>query len=82
MSFSESVEVTELDQDLTNGGNTEEVTGEIEEEKIDQLLHILHEADPTGDRPDDHQLPHLEGRGISFCILMSLRLRLPINFCM
>lgn len=34
---------------------------EINEEKIDKLLHLLHEADPTGERGDDEELLHLEG---------------------
>lgn len=62
VSFSECVEVTEVE-----GAGSEaavdhvEATGEIEEEKIDQLLHVLHEADPTGERPDPPELAFLEG---------------------
>ncbi|CAL4066500.1 unnamed protein product, partial [Meganyctiphanes norvegica] len=56
VSFSESVEVTEVENVV--GG--EEVTGEVDEETIDKLLHVLHEADPTGERPDDPTMAHLE----------------------
>ena len=34
---------------------------EIDEPKIDRLLHILHEADPTGERVDPDDLKILEG---------------------
>lgn len=34
---------------------------EIDEEKIDRLLHLIHEADPSGDRPDSEELLQLEG---------------------
>lgn len=43
------------------GAEQVEVTGEVDEEKIDNLLHVLHEADPTGERPDPPQLAILEG---------------------
>nr|XP_042901326.1 signal transducing adapter molecule 1 isoform X2 [Parasteatoda tepidariorum] len=33
---------------------------EIDEEKIDRMLHFLHEADPTGERPDSEELRSLE----------------------
>lgn len=62
VSFSECVEVTEVE-----GAGSEaavdhvEATGEIDEEKIDQLLHVLHEADPTGERSDPPELAFLEG---------------------
>ena len=55
-----------MDGELGGEVNAEEITGEIDEEKIDQLLHILHEADPTGERPDDQALPHLEGNSLCF----------------
>lgn len=52
------------------GAEQVEVTGEVDEEKIDNLLHVLHEADPTGERPDPPQLAILEGNLIiSFNIL-------------
>ncbi|XP_050725461.1 signal transducing adapter molecule 1-like [Eriocheir sinensis] len=57
VSFSECVEVTEVEG---AGGEQAEVTGEVDEEKIDSLLHVLHEADPTGERPDPPQLAILE----------------------
>ncbi|KAB7494276.1 Signal transducing adapter molecule 1 [Armadillidium nasatum] len=58
VSFSECVEVTEVEE--TPSEITVEATGEIDEDKIDQLLHLLHEADPTGERSDDPSLPGLE----------------------
>ncbi|XP_045602870.2 signal transducing adapter molecule 1 isoform X1 [Procambarus clarkii] len=61
VSFSECVEVTEVEgagsEDILEAA---EVTGEIDEEKIDRLLHVLHEADPTGERPDPTELSILE----------------------
>uniref|UniRef100_A0A2P2HY17 Signal transducing adapter molecule 1-like n=1 Tax=Hirondellea gigas TaxID=1518452 RepID=A0A2P2HY17_9CRUS len=67
VSFSEMVKVTEVEDGgaaATGGEEAEvapvEVTGEVDEEKINFLLHLLHEADPTGDRPDDPQLPRIE----------------------
>ena len=39
--------------------STETVT-EIEDAKIDRLLYLLHEADPTGERPDSDELIQLE----------------------
>lgn len=67
VSFSECVEVTEVvDADGRGEADaaskpSEPVTGEINEEKIDFLLHLLNEADSTGERPDDSQLPIVEG---------------------
>lgn len=46
-----------------------EATGEVDEDKIDQLLHLLHEADPTGERGDDPSLPVLEGALFLSCSL-------------
>ncbi|KAK8724189.1 hypothetical protein OTU49_011259 [Cherax quadricarinatus] len=61
VSFSECVEVTEV-EGAGGEDNLEsaEITGEIDEEKIDRLLHVLHEADPTGERPDPQELAFLE----------------------
>ncbi|XP_076350021.1 signal transducing adaptor molecule isoform X2 [Tachypleus tridentatus] len=39
---------------------TEPQEVEIDEEKIDRLLHLLHEADPTGERADSDELLALE----------------------
>ncbi|KAK4316073.1 hypothetical protein Pmani_012717 [Petrolisthes manimaculis] len=60
VSFSECVEVTEVEGSGTETGPGEEVTGEVDEAKIDRLLHVLHEADPTGERPDPPELATLE----------------------
>lgn len=51
--FSEDVQVKTLEKE-------EPVVTEISEEKIDKLLHLLHEADPTGERPDSPELISLE----------------------
>lgn len=70
VSFSECVKVTEVvgggEEEEQEGGQRAaepcavEATGEVDEEKIDYLMHMLHEADPTGERPDDPQLPSIE----------------------
>ena len=33
----------------------------IDEERIDRLLHMIHEADPSGDKSDSEELLILEG---------------------
>jgi signal transducing adaptor molecule len=33
---------------------------EIDEEKIDKLMHLLHEADPSGEKGDSEEVLHLE----------------------
>lgn len=38
-----------------------EVEPEIDEGKIDRTIHLLHEADPTGERLDCEELLTLEG---------------------
>lgn len=61
VSFSECVEVTEVEGAGSEASiDPAEITGEIDEEKIDRLLHVLHEADPTGERPDPPELAVLE----------------------
>jgi len=35
---------------------------EIDEEKIDRLLHLIHEADPNGEKSDTEELLILEGK--------------------
>ena len=59
VSFNECIEVSEVDEHAA-AIQAEEITGEINEEQIDTLLHYLHEADPTGERPDDAGLPLIE----------------------
>lgn len=57
---------------------------EIDPEKIDHLLHLILEADPTGRKPDSDELIQLEGnyriaigdiipssRESNFCLLIS-----------
>lgn len=48
--FSDQVKVKYLEEDVT----------EIDENKIDRLLHLIHEADPTGVQPDSDELLMLE----------------------
>jgi signal transducing adaptor molecule len=51
--FSEDVEVQSIE--------TEPEIVEIDEAKIEKALHMLHEADPTGDLEDPTELASLEG---------------------
>nr|CAD7459269.1 unnamed protein product [Timema tahoe] len=51
--FSESVQVKTVEE-------LREV--EIDEQKIDRLLHLLHEADPTEDHADSDEMLSLEGK--------------------
>lgn len=78
VSFSECVKVTEVlgdgEEEEQEAGErvaeavpVEEATGEVDEEKIDYLMHMLHEADPTGERPDDPQLPSIESKARATC---------------
>ncbi|XP_018021434.1 signal transducing adapter molecule 1 [Hyalella azteca] len=68
VSFSECVEVTEVEDAEGEPAGDEDAgkapgappSGEIDEDKMDYLLHLLHEADSTGERPDDPQLPAIE----------------------
>lgn len=48
--FDDQVRVKFLEEDVT----------EIDESKIDRLLHLIHEADPTGVNPDSDELLMLE----------------------
>ncbi len=54
---------------------------DVDEAKIDRLLHSLHEADPTGERPDPEHLKALEGAPFSVLTsnfwLSSFYLRFP-----
>jgi hypothetical protein len=54
--FNEQVAVATLEETPSETGEVE-----IDEPKIDRLLHILHEADPTGERVDPDDLKILEG---------------------
>ena len=51
--FSEDVEVQSIE--------TEPEVVEIDENKIDKVLEMLHEADPTGEVEDPPELGGLEG---------------------
>ncbi len=53
MQFAEDVEVQSIE--------TEPEVVEIDENKIDKVLHMLHEADPTGEIQDPFELGGLEG---------------------
>ncbi|KAG1714174.1 Signal transducing adapter molecule 1 [Nymphon striatum] len=65
--FKEDVEVKTVEKD-------EPLVAEISEEKIDQLLHLLHEADPTGERPDSPELISLEDQCSAMGPLIDLQL--------
>lgn len=54
--FNEQVVVATLEETTSS-----EAEIEIDEARIDKMLHLLHEADPTGDRPDPDDLKILEG---------------------
>ena len=54
--FNEQVTVATLEETASETGEVE-----IDEPKIDRMLHLLHEADPTGERPDPEELKSLEG---------------------
>lgn len=54
--FNEQVVVATLEETASS-----EAEVEIDEAKIDRMLHALHEADPTGERNDPEELKMLEG---------------------
>lgn len=54
--FNEQVVVATLEETASS-----EAEVEIDEAKIDRMLHALHEADPTGERNDPEELKILEG---------------------
>jgi signal transducing adaptor molecule len=55
--FNEQVTVATLEET----GSSSEAEVEIDEARIDRMLHSLHEADPTGERNDPEELKVLEG---------------------
>ena len=57
--FNEQVSVANLLEETA--GSSEAELLEIDEAKIDRMLHSLHEADPTGERVDPEDLKILEG---------------------
>ena len=56
--FNEQVTVATLEET----GSSSEAEVEIDEARIDRMLHSLHEADPTGERNDPEELKVLEGK--------------------
>ena len=54
--FNEQVTVATLEETASS-----EAEVEIDETRIDRMLHSLHEADPTGERNDPDELKVLEG---------------------
>lgn len=66
--FNEKVAVATLEETASS-----EAEVEIDEAKIDRLLQLLHEADPTGERNDPDDLKTLEG------ILTIIRLSEQVN---
>ena len=69
--FNEQVVVATLEETASS-----EAEVEIDESKIDRMLHALHEADPTGERNDPEELKILEG--IIFAIVDCVVSRLKI----
>lgn len=67
MQFNEDVEVKIMER--------EPEPVEIDEEKIDKLLHMLHEADPTGEKGDSEEVLHLEGKLIHESCYMTNAIR-------
>ena len=57
--FNEEVSVRKVEKEEA------EVPITIDVEKIDKLIHLLHVADPTDDRPDSDELITLEGKFFS-----------------
>ena len=51
--FSEEVKVEVVEK--------ESEVVEIDEDKINKLMRLLHDADPTGEKPDSEELLNLEG---------------------
>lgn len=51
--FSEEVKVEVVEK--------ESEVVEIDEDKINKLMILLHDADPTGEKPDSEELLNLEG---------------------
>lgn len=66
--FNEQVTVATL---LEEAASSSEAEVEIDENKIDRMLHALHEADPTGERNDPEELKVLEGPGHDHFVVLS-----------
>lgn len=66
MQFNEEVKVKILEK--------ENQTVEIDPGKIDKLLHLLHEADPTGDSGDSEELIQLEEQCMQMNMLIDQEL--------
>lgn len=62
--FKETAEVKFLKEDLINI--------EINEEKINRLLHLLHEADPTNLETDTDEMLNLESEWFSYYYFLFL----------
>lgn len=56
MQFSDEVEVKTVKRE------PEVLEVEINEQKIDRLMHLLHEADPQSDSTDPPEMLDLEGK--------------------
>ena len=59
MQFNDEVKVKMLETNDQNGAIP--VVTEIDESRIDRLLHLLHEADPQSEKCDSEELLLLEG---------------------
>lgn len=60
MQFSDEVEVKTVKRE------PEVLEVEINEQKIDRLMHLLHEADPQSDSTDPQEMLDLEGKTMDF----------------
>lgn len=62
--FAEEVEVKTVKRE------PEVIEVEIDERKMDKLLHLLHEADPQCDTSDPQEMLDLEGNTFTQCFIL------------
>ena len=65
MQFADEVEVKTVKRE------PEIIEVEIDEGKIDRLLHLLHEADPQSDANDPPEMLELEGNQFCFPLFVT-----------
>lgn len=68
--FKSEKKSVQFDEEVKVKTLTADVEPEIDEVKIDRTIHLLHEADPTGERPDSEELLTLEGLYIFIPLLL------------
>lgn len=69
MQFNEEIKVKVLESESHSETNGTAPVTEIDESRIDRLLHLLHEADPQAEKCDSEELLTLEGSfGIAFLL--------------